>query len=508
EMTLSNRSIKVRLFITCWLVFMLHFATDVAREHYLVLAIADEHSFRLDGYVGLHNDIFVTPDNGAHHGANPGASMLAAVPYVLAKPAVDAVVDRTKERRVGGAGPVFNDDRPVRAEFYRKAWQRGLDIKFGLVGLITLALCMAPLTALSAVFMYDAFTLVGFSRRLSLALGVLYAFGTPVFFRTAYLNQNLMVGVFAFIAFMLLWRPGGRGAGGESIKYLAAGFLGGLAVLSDYSGLVALALLGCYALIRGFESSRFPGAARGALVFTAGSIGPILMLWFYQYESFGHPFYPPQHFMPHQVGSEVGYQGVSWPSAELMRLLLFSPQFGLFVASPFLMLGLAAPFIKRFAVPVRETVFMLLFFAGYALFFSCIEYTRIQWITGIRYIVPAVPFLFVLTAAVLVRLPRPLAYAVAGLALFESWAMSMVRRVDAPSEWITSNFTRLFDEGFQLPWLNTLSRAGIDLGWLGSPLPYFIVSAALIYCVWRVRLPAEKSVTGRSAGGAHETNPL
>jgi len=507
-MTLSNRSIKVRLFLTCWLVFMLHFATDVAREHYLVLAIADEHSFRLDGYVGLHNDIFVTPDNGAHHGANPGASMLAAVPYMLAKPAVDAVVDWTKERRDGGAEPVFNDDRPVRAEFYRKAWQRGLDIKFGLVGLITLAFCMAPLTALSAVFMYDAFTLVGFSRRLSLALGMLYAFGTPVFFRTAYLNQNLMVGVFAFIAFMLLWRPGGRGAGGESLKYLAAGFLGGLAVLSDYSGLVALALLGCYALLRGFESSRVPGAVRGALLLTAGSIGPILMLWFYQYESFGHPFYPPQHFMPPQVGSETGYQGVSWPSAELLRLLLFSPQFGLFVASPFLMLGLAAPFLKRLAVPVRETVFMLLFFAGYALFFSSIEYTRIQWITGIRYIVPAVPFLFVLTAAVLVRLPRPLAYAIAGLAVFESWAMSMVRRVDAPSEWIISNFTRLFDEGFQLPWLNTLSRAGIDLGWLTSPLPYFIVSAALIYCVWRVRLPAERAVTGRSAEGAHETNPL
>lgn len=489
EMTISHRSIKVRLLLTCWFVFMLHFATDVAREHYLVLSIADEHSFRLDSYVGLHNDIFVTPDHGAHHGANPGASMIAALPYVMVKPLVDMAVDRTMERRARTAEPVFNDDRPARVEFFKKAWARGLDIKFGLVGFVTLALVMAPLTALSAVFIYDAFILVGFSRRLSLALGLLYAFGTPVFFRAAYLNQNLMVGIFAFIAFMLLWRPDGQGRLGPAQRRVAAGFLGGLALLSDYSGGLALGLLGCYALVKAYGGSGAKGALKGAALFTAGAIGPILMLWFYQFESFGHPFYPPQHFMPPQTGSDVGYQGVFWPSGELLWLLLFSPQFGLFVASPFLLLSLASPFMRRFVVPARETVFMLIFFVAYALFFSTIEYTKIQWITGIRYMVPTIPFLFVLTAAVLTRLPRPLAFAIAGLALFESWAMSMVRRVDVPAEGIMSNITKLFEEGFQLPWLNTLSRAGLDHGWLTSPSTFFVIGALLIYCVWKVRLP-------------------
>ncbi|HEV8124163.1 MAG TPA: hypothetical protein VGP80_07980, partial [Gemmatimonadales bacterium] len=93
---MSVGSIKWRLFLTAWLVYVVHFATDFVREHYLVLSIVDDHAFRLDPYADLHVDIFWNPDSatvkGAHHGANPGVSMLAAVPYFLFKPAVDLVV--------------------------------------------------------------------------------------------------------------------------------------------------------------------------------------------------------------------------------------------------------------------------------------------------------------------------------------------------------------------------------------------------------------------------------
>ena len=71
----TSRALQVRLFLTCWLIFVLHFATNFVREHYLVLSIVDDASFRLDEYVDLHVDIFETPDHGAHHGANPGASI-------------------------------------------------------------------------------------------------------------------------------------------------------------------------------------------------------------------------------------------------------------------------------------------------------------------------------------------------------------------------------------------------------------------------------------------------
>src|SRR3989304_8118067 len=204
----SLKGIKIRLFFTCWLIFLPHFATDFAREHYLVLAMLDYFSFRLDKYAGLHNDIFMTPDHGAHHGANPGASMIAAVPYLVFKPIIDRVVDYTKEKRqsLNSDGAVYNDDRPARVKFYKKTYERGLDIKFGLVGFVTMVFCMAPLSALSAVGMFSSLEYLGLSNRLSIGMSLLYALGTPVFFRTAYLNQNLMVGIFGFSAFIILWQ--------------------------------------------------------------------------------------------------------------------------------------------------------------------------------------------------------------------------------------------------------------------------------------------------------------
>ena len=80
------RGIGWRLFLTCWLVYVVHFATDFVREHYLVVSIVEDHSFRLDKYYGLHVDIFQNPPNaphgGAHHGANPGISMVGGRPLL------------------------------------------------------------------------------------------------------------------------------------------------------------------------------------------------------------------------------------------------------------------------------------------------------------------------------------------------------------------------------------------------------------------------------------------
>ena len=204
---MSERSIQVRLFLTCWIIFVLHFATDFVREHYLVLAIAEDGSFRLDPYVGLHYDIFVTLDHGAHHAGNPGASMVAAVPYFFLMPAVNRIsklFSRPQPTEVEKA--VYYDPIAARVQFYQMVRQRGLDIKFGLAAMITMVFCMAPLTALSAVFMYRAIKTLGLANGVSLGMSLVYALGTPVFFRSGYLNHNLMLGIFGFIAFVLIWQ--------------------------------------------------------------------------------------------------------------------------------------------------------------------------------------------------------------------------------------------------------------------------------------------------------------
>jgi hypothetical protein len=496
--------------LTCWLIFVLHFATDFAREHYLVLSIVDDFSFSLDKYVGLHNDIFVTPTHGAHHGANPGASIIAALPYVVFKPVIDRFVKHVQVTRAAAENStaVYKDDRPARVEFYQKVRARGLDIKFGMVGFVTMAFCMAPLSAASAVVMFDALSYLGLSKGISLGMSFLYAFGTPVFFRTGYLNQNLLVGIFAFIAFILLWQLGDASRRKIRQRFAIAGFLGGLALLCDYSGGIALIALYVYGLVRRADQFPFWDAAKDSLFYIAGIVGPIVLLWFYQWQSFGHPFYPPQHFMPPQIYSDKGYQGVFWPSGELLWMLLFNFQFGLFVAAPILSLAFLAPVLSCFQksiVPMRETIFILIFFGAFMLFFSTVQFTRLQWITGIRYIVPVVPFLFLLVVAVLIRLPRIVTFGLAGLAITESWAMSMLRRVDVPGEGILSSVVNVFFNGLQLPWLTTLSKMATQYvpvleGQSISPLPIFVLSALVIWGFWCVRCPWKNLVKGDQEG--------
>ncbi|MCP4609851.1 MAG: hypothetical protein GY845_14175 [Planctomycetes bacterium] len=497
----SLRATKIRLFLTCWLVFTLHFATDFVREHYLVISIVDDCSFRLDKYVGLHHDIFETPGYGAHHGANPGASMIAAIPYIAFKPFVDRIVNYQISKRVAQSAEenkaVYKDHRPARVRFYNEIRKRGLDVKFGLVCCVTMVFCMAPFSAFGVVVIFNIMNYLGLSKKLSLFMAFLYAFGTPVFFRTGYLNQNLMVGIFGLTGFVLLWQPGNHSRLKIWQRYGIAGLLSGMSVLCDYSGLVVLLMIFGYGLLRKMDSAALRQALKNACWYIGGAIGPILLLWFYQWQSFGHPLYPGQHHMPPVDWVEIGYRGVGGPSIELIRMLLFDYRFGLFVMSPILLLAFAAPILSRFKkniVPLRETLFILAFFIAFTLFLGCIQYTRLQWVTGIRYIIPVIPFLFLLVASVIIQLPRILAYGLAVFAFAQAWCMSMVRSVGIKDEGVINSVVSVFLDGFQLPWLNTLSKMARQyVPFLEennvSPISFFILWGVIIYGIWRIKYP-------------------
>jgi len=466
--------------------------------------------------VGLHHDIFETTDHGAHHGANPGASMIAAVPCYIFKPALqrfDNHFSNVTRKHNGEVSAAYNDHRLPRVKFYKQVRERGWDIKFGLVSALSMVFCMAPLSALGAVVMFGALNCLGLSKRVSLWMAFLYAFGTPVFFRTAYLNQNLMVGVFAFIGFVQLWQFEQGNQTAIRKRFAVAGFLGGLTVLCDYSGLVPLIMLYGYGVLRRGKTVPISNALRESLWYFGGAAIPICLLWFYQWRSFGYPFYPPQYSMPHQIYSDVGYQGIRWPSGELLWMLLFDIRFGLFVVCPLLLLAFFAPvlsYLRKSILAFREILFIFCFFAVFTLFFSFIEYTRLQWVAGIRYIIPVIPFLFLLTASVLVRMPRYLAYILTVFAVMQSWAMSMARRgVGVPEESMLASLKAILLGGLQLPWLNTLSKMKAPylphIQQYLSPLPLFLFLAIVIYAIWRVRSPWKKSTTTPQKAGLIST---
>ena len=497
-----TRDIAVRLFLTCWIIYAAHIATNTVREIYLALSIGDHFSFRVDEYANMHSDLFEKKGFGWHIGANPGASMLGAVPYFLSRPVLDRVVAKVNQARAAGGlkePPSYNSPWPMAREFYREAWRRGFDIKFGLAAVVMQWFCMAPISALGVVAMFYVLRRVFHSDRIGFWLSLLYAFGTPVFFRTGFLNHNLILGHFTFMGFLVMWNPGEETRWPAGLRYFLAGLAGGAAVLLDYSGLVLLGGLFLYALAKVWDSGP-RRVVNSACFYAIGAAGPILLLWLYQWRSFGNPFLPGQNWMPPVEWIEIGYQGFTFPRADLLGLLLFDYRYGLFVTCPLMLLALLAPWWnrgERRLIPAREFTLLLLVPIGLWLFCGGISYVRLQYNNGLRYLAPLLPFMFVPAAMVLVRLPRRLAYLLSIAAIAQAWSMAMYRDVERGLG-VLDPILHVFIGGFQLPGLTVLSRMSGQYGDYAasgvSPLPMLVVVSAVLVVIWRGHAHGVRSV--------------
>jgi hypothetical protein len=477
-----------RLFLTAWLVYCLHFATNIVREHYPAFSLAERGTLRVDPYLELHPDLFELPGRGAFINNNPGASILAAPAYALVRPAVDRVVDVVQARRAQTGGEVssaYDDPRPNRRRFFAQVRERGLDVRFGLAAFAIQLLCTAPLSALGVVAMHALLRRLGAGQGSAIALSLLYAFGTPVFFRAAFLNQNLFVCHFALFA-LLLALPRDASEASSPWRLAAAGLCAGFTLLCDYSGAVVLLALGTYV---GYVSLRALGAREGALRtawLVAGSVPPVLALLIYQAWAFGHPLYPAQRYMPETQWSGQGWRGMSLPAPDLLLQNLVDPSFGLFAFGPILLLAFAAPLLGRARPRLAHGPLLALcygFFVALLAFSSANQYARMQFNTGVRYLVPAIPFLFLPLADVLLRVPRQIALAVGALGLAWSWCTAMVRE-DVPVALVSVGVG-----GLQLPWLTVLRKMGGQYveqlgGSAASPLFLFLAAAAVLAILW------------------------
>jgi hypothetical protein len=490
------RGIALRLFLTCWLVYALHFASNIVREIYPALALGDHLSFRVDEYANMHPDLFEKPGYGWHIGNNPGASMLAAVPYALARPLIDPIVAAVQRARAASGQtepPSYASPWPMARDFYREAWRRGFDVKFGLGALVMQSMCMAPSSALGVVVMFFVLRRLVGSDRTACWLALLYAFGTPVFFRTGFLNHNMMLGTFAFMGFVAMWNPAANDRWSPRKRYFLGGVAGGAALLFDYSGVVLLLGLFAYGMVKQLREASLHEAVRQGIWYVLGTLGPVSLLWFYQWQSFGNPFFPGQHWMPPVEWSDLGYQGYGWPQLELFLALGFDYRFGLFVSCPLFVLAVVSPWLNRGVprLPGLELAFILAVSLALWVFFSGSNYTRLEFNTGIRYLAPLFPFLFVPTVLVLTRLPLPVAYLVGVLAVTQAWCLAMYRDVERGLGMLEP-LLHVFSGGFQLPWLTTLSRLGGPYQSYfvhgASPLPLFALTAAILFGIWSPRL--------------------
>jgi len=415
------------------------------------------------------------------------------------KPAVDAVQRRVLAAREASGQtepPEFDTEWTNARRFYAEAWRRGLDIKLGLAAFIMQVFCMAPSSALAVVLLFGVLARVTGSERKALWLALAYAFATPVFFRTGFLNHNLMLGHIAFAGFAAVWDPWQRAGWSLRTRYVLAGLAGGTAILFDYSGAILILGLGLYAFVkRGLEAGWADGFRHG-LWYTLGTLPPVFLLWFYQWAAFGNPFLPGQHWMPPVQWIDQGYQGFTVPQGDILWMLLFDHRFGLAIAGPLLAIGLLAPLVERGGrrlLPKVELWGLWGICVAMYLFFSCNSYTRLQYNTGIRYLACLFPFLMVLAVPVVLRLWawRPRTALLLVLASFViNWPLAMYREVERPLG-LFDPVVRTFTGGFALPGLSTMH---LMRGMFGSfvengvsPLPLFALTAAILYAIWSPR---------------------
>lgn len=458
-----------RVFLTCWLLYSVTWTPWIVREHFPAIALAESGKLNVVHYLGWTEDIFPGPHGGAYINNNPGASLTGALPLLVLRPLlmrVDAWNQRLPREKISGAhDPILERMAAEGRTFY-----------FLAVAFLTVALVMAPVTALAMALLCRRMIGAGMPALHAAAAALLCGVGTPLIFRTGHLNHNLLVADAGFVALLLLWDPADKAL--SPLRAAAAGLLAGYAVLCDYSGVVVVAGTALYAWLR---SSRVAGGRwRNAAAYLAGLAPGIASLLLYQHWAFGSPYLPSQQYMTATAPTAHGYRGFSWPSTALIWANFFDPRFGLFPYCPALVLALLSPFTARDRryLPNREMCVILVYSVLFVLFCAANQYSWLQPLTGFRYLVPIVPVLALAALQGAQVLPRIAQWGVAIGSLLWSMMQAVAHendvRLEAQSIW---------NRRSALPWMLRMRAAGIPFRWEWV-LATYLLTALLIVWIW------------------------
>jgi hypothetical protein len=480
--------IGVRLFLTVWLVYAAHATSNVVRETYLAVAIGGDYTVRVDPYLGLHPDLFEIAGRGAYINSNPGASLLGAVPYAMVRPAIAALFALKPSLGAPKPAAAYSDPRPNRSRYMNEMRARGLDVRLALAAFAMQFLLMAPVAAAAAWLLFRYLCARYGDERRALWLALLYAFGTPIFFRSAFLNQNALLAHCVLVSWLVLtWPDAPRDRRLRSRRWGIAGLLLGVGLLCDYSAMPLALVFGVWAIWEGWRVAGLGAAMNrwGAYVF--GAAGPIMLLLLYQWVAFGRPWYPAQRYMPATEFSTRGWNGMTMPTLDLLWRNLFDPRYGLFVFCPLLLVALSVPAVRRLARTFEPGELMVAFsgFVGLWVFSSANQFANLQWNTGVRYLVPAAPLLFVVLVPALLAMPRWARATVIVPTLLISWSVTMMRE-DVPTA-----LGLLATQGPTLPMLIVLRKTAASYApFLGHGLqPYGTLSVlavgALVVVIWK-----------------------
>lgn len=307
-----------------------------------------------------------------------------------------------------------------------------------------------PVVILALTFLWSARKL-GASPDRQREVVAMLLFASPLFAYGLLFFSHALVAACLFGSWTLLFLrdPGFR-------VDLAAGALMGWAVLSEYPAAIPAAVLAGCAVFRGL---------RRLLPIALGGIPFALMLGGYNWLCFGSPFELSsghERLEAFRSMAGAGVFGVGLPSLRILASLLLDPSKGLLVFSPILLLSAAGWGALRSSLPRPALVALALTPLSLVLFYSGYPNWHGGWTVGMRYLVPALPFLFFpLTVRRVSRLEPVLA----------GWSVAAVM--------LTALVFPFVPPSFPLPWM---SFAGpfVKHGLAGPTLFHVMGSAAAL----------------------------
>jgi len=331
----------------------------------LVRAIVESGTASIDAYHENTNDKARIGDRYYCDKA-PGVSWMAVPPYAVAR----LVLPR----------PDGDDVAQARflafAAYVSTVWAIGVP---SAVSVVALALLLSA---------------IGVGERARLAAAAAYGLGTLAFPYSTLLYGHQVAAAFTLGAFALLVRARHGGGAGPLVLAGAGALLGG-AVAVEYPSALAAIVIAAYA-------ATFVRPLHRLVWLAAGAALPCAALALYHAVVFGGPLALPYDFSTQKNRSRGFFMGLGVPDAGVLWQILFSPYRGLFFSSPWLALSLpgAVRMARARAGALRaEAATCLAIILLHLWLNASLADWQGGWGTGPRYLVPAIPFLAVLAAA-------------------------------------------------------------------------------------------------------------
>ena len=252
-------------------------------------------------------------------------------------------------------------------------------------------------------------------------LTVTYALGSLAFSYSLLFMSHQTTAVLLFTGFYALWRVG-RGEWGRT-GHVVAGACAGATVAAEYTGalgVLGLALYGTLAVLAGPREERARRLAQGFGLAVLGALPFVAALMLYHQAAFGHPlasgyqYLNDRAYQPWHLG---GFLGIRYPDPRALALSFFSPLRGLFMLSPFLLLGVAGLGMRKAQDERAIFVSSAVLLAGYTYFTAAFSYDSWGWTTGPRHLTGLVPFLMLPAGRALERFRWGVGLCVASVAL-------------------------------------------------------------------------------------------